>query len=98
MDKTEFDYPEDFLDRVEDPVVLDLPPFKASSILYASCGVLMLASFLLPLMDMATRASGGYDSVIELMEWNMFSQTGLFLGLQGKLMFWLGIMVDRRGA
>lgn len=74
---------------------------RASVILYVSSAVMLLFGMLLPLMDMATRMAQrpqAVDTVIEMVEWNPYSQAGVVLGALSILHFALGIMADKRGA
>lgn len=72
---------------------------KASAILYVTSAIAILFGILTPLMDMANRSvNQGAGSFVGLLEWNGFSQVGLVLILLSLFLFWLGLLVDRRGA
>lgn len=74
---------------------------KASGILYVASAVMLLFGCLLPMMDTATRMAQRQprvDTVIEMVEWNPYSQAGVVLGTLSVFLFSLGIMTDRRGA
>jgi len=97
MDKIQFEQSADFTDE-EVRKSTELPPFKASSILYVTSAVLIFFSIMITMWEMMIRTGQRPDTLIEMMEWNPFSQMGLFGAIQGLFLFWLGIMVDRRGA
>jgi hypothetical protein len=95
----EFKYPADFLDVDEPEPTPELPPFKASSTLYAASGVSMFSGVIVTLLEMMSRApKNNPDTFIELLEWNPYSQLGLIGILLALFLFWLGLMTDRRGA
>ena len=98
MDKLEFEQPVDFLEGDEVQAMPELRPFKASSILYSLTGVVLTLSFLIVMVDLASRQGTSPDTMIEMLEWNNFSQLGVIGGLNSVLFFWLGLMSDRRGA
>ena len=99
MDKLEFEYPVDFQDEVEVEVELlpEPPPFKASAILYVTSVSFLLGACMVTFMEMLSRPTEG-DTFIGLLEWNPYSQIGAIGFVLGLFMFWLGLMVDRRGA
>lgn len=99
LDDQEFIYPDDFMNEVEE-VEAVLPPLrhKASTILYLVSVVLLLVAVILPLVDTAGRHAKSDQPLIQSVEWNGFSQIGLFLGVESILLFLLGREVDRRGA
>ncbi len=74
---------------------------RASVVLYISSAVMLLFSMLLPLMEMACRMQQrkpGTDTVIEMVEWNPYSQAGVVLAGLAVFHFCLGIAADKRGA
>jgi len=74
------------------------PQFKASAILYVVGSLTAFFGVLITLFEMGCRSGPRPDTFIELLEWNPFSQLGAFGLAWGVFIFWLGIMVDRRGA
>ena len=98
MDKLQFEYPADFMDDMEVRTKSELPPFKASAILYVASSLTLFAGIIIPLLEMASRPGVRPDTFIELLEWNPFSQLGMFGIIWGLFLFWLGVMTDRRGA
>lgn len=99
MVKLEFEYPADFQDEVEAEILPEPPPFKASAILYVTSVTFLLGAFMVTLMEILNRPQEGQqDTFIELLEWNPYSQMGAIGVVLGLFMFWLGLMVDRRGA
>lgn len=98
----EFEYPVDFQDEEVQESAPELPPFKASSILYSATVVYLFFGMIIPLIEITQRwgvdKSNNIDTFIELLEWNPFSQIGIILFLHGLVFFWLGLMTDRRGA
>mgnify|MGYP003624240858 CR=1 FL=1 len=98
MNKLEFETPVDLLDEDEAQVLPELRPFKASSILYSLTGVVLTLSFLIVMVDLASRHGTSPDTMIEMLEWNNFSQLGVIGACNSALFFWLGLMSDRRGA
>jgi len=98
MDNLEFETPVDLLDEDEVQALPELRPFKASSILYSVSAVVLTLSFLIVMVDLAARQAPLPDTMIEMLEWNSFSQLGVIGGCNSVLFFWLGLMSDRRGA
>ena len=98
MDKLDFEYPADFQDEVEEEILPEPRPFKASAILYLTTVLFFLGGFMVTVLDVASRPIEGKDTFIELLEWNPMSQMGAIGLVLGLFMFWLGLMVDRRGA
>lgn len=99
MDKLEFEYPADFQDEAEVELLPEPPPFKVSAILYVTSVSFLLGAFMITLLEILNRPTeGGPDTFIELLEWNPYSQIGVIGVVLGLFMFWLGLMVDRRGA
>lgn len=99
MDKLDFEYPVDFQDEVEVELLPEPPPFKASGILYVTSVSFFLGAFMVTLMEVLNRSqTDTHDTFIELLEWNPYSQIGAIGVVLGLFMFWLGLMVDRRGA
>ncbi len=99
MSKIEFEWPTDFLDEEDEAKALpELRPFKASSILYSASAVVFTLAFLVVMMDLAVRGQAQHDTMIEMLEWNAFSQLGVIGGCNSLLFFWLGLMADRRGS
>lgn len=99
MDKLEFEYPADFQDEVKVEILPEPPIFKASAILYVTSVTFLLGAFMVTLIEILNRPTeGGQDTFIELLEWNPYSQVGVIGVVLGLFMFWLGLMVDRRGA
>jgi len=99
MDKLDFEYPVDFQDEVDDAKVLPEPPqFSASAILYSVSAVYFFAGVLVPLLEMMVRGGPKADTLVQMMEMNIFMQVGLFGIAQGLFFFLLGMSVDRRGA
>jgi len=74
------------------------PSFKASAILYSASAVVVTLAFLVVMMDLAVRGQAQHDTMIEMLEWNAFSQLGVIGGCNSLLFFWLGLMADRRGS
>lgn len=74
------------------------PSFKASAILYSMSVVVLTLSFLIVMVDLAARQAPLPDTMIEMLEWNNFSQLGVIGACNSALFFWLGLMSDRRGA
>ena len=74
------------------------PSFKASAILYSMSAVVLTLSFLIVMVDLASRQGTAPDTMIEMLEWNNFSQLGVIGACNSALFFWLGLMSDRRGA
>ncbi len=75
------------------------PPFMASAILYVSSFMAICAGISIIMLDVLNRQpTSRSDTFIELLEWNSFSQMGLICIGLSMLHFWLGLMVDRRGA
>ncbi len=72
--------------------------FKASAILYSMSAVVLTLSFLIIMVDLASRQGASPDTMIEMLEWNNFSQLGVIGGCNSLLFFWLGLMTDRRGS
>lgn len=70
---------------------------KASSILYVSSAIFIFFGILIPLMEMMIRPGVRPDTLIEMFEWNSFSQLGLLGIIHGIFLFWLGVLTDRRG-
>ena len=97
MDKLQFETPVDLLNEDEAQVTPELRPFKASSILYSLTGVVLTLSFLIVMVDLASRQGTAPDTMIEMLEWNNFSQLGVIGACTSDLFFWLGLMSDRRG-
>ena len=78
---------------------MKMPYFKASSILYITGALFLFIGTSLPLVEILSRPRDNMpDTFIELLEWNPFSEMGLVGITVGIFLFWLGIMVDRRGA
>lgn len=99
MDKLDFEYPVDFQDEARVEILPELPPFKASAILYVTSVSFLLGAFMITLMEILSRSqTSGQDTFIELLEWNPSSQVGVIGLVLGLFMFWLGLMVDRRDA
>ena len=99
IDKLEFEYPADFLDSKEVQAPPELPPFRASSILYVVSGLFLFSGVMLPLAEIMSRPRDNMpDTFIELLEWNPYSQLGLIVIAHALFLFWLGLMTDRRGA
>jgi len=98
MDKLEFEYPADFIDDMEVQAKPELPPFKASAVLYSVSAIALTLSFLVVMIDLASRGQAQHETLVDMVEWNAFSQLGTIGALNGLLFFWLGIMTDRRGA
>lgn len=99
MDKLEFEYPADFQDEVRAEILPEPSLFKASAILYVTSVSFFLGAFMVTFMEVLNRPQeGGPDTFIELLEWNPYSQIGVIGVVLGLFMFWLGLMVDRRGA
>ena len=95
----EFDYPADFQEETKDEILPELPPFKASAILYVTSGAFLFGGLMLPIMDALARSRDYMPATfIELLAWNPFSEIGVIGIALGLFMFWLGLMVDRRGA
>jgi len=92
----------DKIDAVDDEevrVIPELPPFKASSILYVIGGLFLFSGVMLPLVEIISRPHDNMpDTFIELLEWNPYSQLGLIVIAHALFLFWLGLMTDRRGA
>jgi len=97
MDKIQFEQATSLTDEGVQATP-ELPLFKASSILYVTSALFIFFSVMLTMWEMMIRTGQRPDTLIEMMEWNPFSQMGLFGAIQGLFLFWLGIMVDRRGA
>lgn len=99
MTKLEFEYPADFQDEVKAEILPEPSPFKASAVLYVTSVSFLLGAFIVTLMEILNRPQEGQqDTFIELLEWNPYSQMGAIGVVLGLFMFWLGLMVDRRGA
>lgn len=99
MDKLDFEYPVDFQDEARVEILPELPPFKASAILYVTSVSFLLGAFMITLMEILSRSqTSEQDTFIELLEWNPSSQVGVIGLVLGLFMFWLGLMVDRRDA
>lgn len=98
VSKLEFEWPTDFLDEDEVQALPELRPFKASSILYSASAVVFTLAFLVVMIDLASRGGVQHDTLIEMVEWNAFSQLGVIGGCNSLLFFWLGLMADRRGS
>ena len=99
MDKPEFEYPADFQDEAEAEILPEPPLFKASAMLYVTSVTFLLGAFMVTFMEILNRPQEGrHDTFIELLEWNPYSQIGAIGVVLGFFMFWLGLMVDRRGA
>ena len=95
----DFQYPADFLDVEQPELIPELPPFKASSILYTSSATTFFGGVLVILLEMMSRNGVvTQDTFIELLEWNPYSQIGVIGIVQALFLFWLGLMTDRRGA
>jgi len=98
MDKLEFEYPGDFQDK-EEARIPELPPFKASAILYVISSLFLFSGVMLPIIEMVGRPRDNMpDTFIELLEWNPYSQLGLIGIAHALFLFWLGLMTDRRDA
>lgn len=98
MDQLEFEYPKDFVKEEEVEPTPQLPPFKASSILYVTGAIVLFLGVMTPLLEMMARPGIRPDTIIEMLEWNPFSQIGLVGITNGLFLFWLGLMSDKRGA
>lgn len=88
-----------FCDDTEEfvPSELTTSPVKVSTILYVLSGGFLFLGVMLPLIEMMARPGVRPDTLIEMFEWNPFSQLGLLGIAQGLFIFLLGMMVDRRG-
>ena len=96
----EFEWPADFEDevKVEAKILPPPSPFKASAILYAVSSICMFLGVIIPLPDIIDRYhTVPTDTFIELLEWNPFSQLGACSIAWGLFIFWLGVLIDRRG-
>ncbi len=72
--------------------------FKASGILYIAGALWLYMGVTIPLLEMIEREGPRPDTLVEMLEWNPFSEIGLVGIVVGMFLFWLGMMVDRRGA
>lgn len=88
------------LEQLEDEEGCELvePGTKASTILYVTGAIFLFLGVMIPLGEIMARPGVRPDTIIEMFEWNPFSQIGLLGVLQGLFLFWLGVMTDRRGA
>jgi hypothetical protein len=99
MGKLDYESPVDFVDEMEVQQQPEPPSPKASSILYVTSAFVLFGGIMIPLLEMVSRQQNNMpDTIIELLEWNPFSQLGVTGIVLGLFLFWLGLMVDRRGA
>lgn len=89
-----------FCDETEEfvPRELTTSRVKASTIFYVLSVCLLFLGVMVPLVEMMVRPGERPDTLIEMLEWNLFSQLGLASMAQGLFMFSMGLMADRRGA
>lgn len=97
MNKLDFESYTDFIDKDTTKVIKPLL-FKASGILYIAGAALLYIGLTIPLLEMIGRERPYPDTLVEMLEWNPFSEIGLVGIVVGMFLFWLGMMVDRRGA
>ena len=98
MDELKFESSTDFIDKDAATEVVKPLLFKASGILYIAGAALLYIGMTIPLLEMMMRARPHPDTLVEMLEWNPFSEIGLVGIVVGMFLFWLGMMVDRRGA
>lgn len=89
----------DISDEPETPEELAEPSqLKASTILYVAAAAFLFLGVMLPIGEMMVRPGVRPDTLVEMLEWNPFSQLGVVGIIQGLFLFLLGLMTDRRGA